>query len=194
MKKFSLTKSKKDYFGTTLYQIKAEMSFNNVVKGELGGWIEKKENLNEDGNAWVYGNARVSGNAWVSGNAQVSGDAWVYGNAQVYGNAWVSGNAQVYGDAWVYGNAQVYGDAWVYGNAQVSDNARVYGKLKLLAGYFFGIRYKNEEIKYVKVDDENELIYKGEAKFGESEDDEVANAIKLLKEKGKLKDGKILIN
>ena len=107
MKKFSLTKNTKDYFGTTLYQIKAEMSFGNVVKGELGGWIEKKENLDEDGNAWVSGNARVSGNAQV------------YGDAQVYGNAWVYGNARVYGDA------RVSGDAWVS------------GKLKLLAGWFF---------------------------------------------------------
>jgi len=91
MSKFSLTKNTKVWCGTTLYQIKAEMSFGNVVKGELGGYIEKKENLSEEGNAWVSGNAQVYGDAWVSGDARVSG------NAQVYGDAWVSG------DAWVYG-------------------------------------------------------------------------------------------
>jgi len=73
MSKFSLTKNTKVWCGTTLYQIKAEMSFGNVVKGELGGYIEKKENLSEEGNAWVSGNAQVYGDAWVSG------DAWVYG-------------------------------------------------------------------------------------------------------------------
>ena len=85
MSKFSLTKNTKVWCGTTLYQIKAEMSFGNVSKGELGGYIEKKENVSEDGNAWVYGDAQVSG------------------NTQVYGDAWVSGNAQVYGDARVFG-------------------------------------------------------------------------------------------
>ena len=87
-KKYSLTKNTIEYAGRTLFQIKAEMSFGSIVKGELGGYIEKEENL-----------AQVYGNAWVSGNARVYGNARVSGNAQVYGNAWVSGNAQVSGNA-----------------------------------------------------------------------------------------------
>ena len=57
----------------------------------------------------------------------------------------------------------------VSGNAWVSGDARVSGKLKLLAGYFFGVRYNKEEIKYEKIDDNYELIYKGDAKFGTDE-------------------------
>ncbi len=53
------------------------------------------------------------------------------------------------------------------------------------------MRYNKEEIKY-KENEGQEIIYKGEARFGE-EDDEVEKAIKLLASKGKLKDGKILI-
>ena len=94
MKKFSLTKNTKEWCGITLFQIKAEMSFGGVVKGELGGWIEKKENLDEDGDAWVSGDALVSGNARVYGNAWVYGDALVSGDARVYGNAWVSAKMQ----------------------------------------------------------------------------------------------------
>ena len=179
MKKFSLTKNKKETCFGTLFQIKAEMSFGDVKKGDLGGWVSKEENLSQKDNAWVSGNAWVYGDAQVCGNARVSGNALVCGNAQVYGNAWVSGDARVYGDA------QVSGNAWVYGDA------RVCGKLKISAGYFFGTRYQKEEIKYKELDENYELIYKGEAKF--EEEDEVAKAIKLLEEKGKLKDGKILI-
>ena len=156
MKKFELTAEfVTNVFGEKLFRIKALVAFGNVEKGELGGFIEKEDNLSHDGNAWVYGdaqvsgNARVYGNAWVSGNAQVSGDARVYGNAWVYGDARVSGDAQVYGDArvsgnaWVYGDARVsgnaqvygdalvYGDAWVYGNAWVSGNAQVYGDARV---------------------------------------------------------------
>jgi hypothetical protein len=143
MKKYKLTSESKEYFGITLYRIEALKDFGGVSKGDKGGFIEKEENLSQEDNAWVSGNARVYGNAWVSGDARVYGDAWVSGNARVYGNAWVSGDAWVYGDAWVS------------------------GKLKLLAGYFFGVRYKKEEIKYVQVDEDYEVIYKGEAKFGE---------------------------
>ena len=66
-KKYSLTNNTIEYAGRTLFQIKAEMSFGSIVKGELGGYIEKEENLAQvSGNAWVYGNACVYGDAWVS--------------------------------------------------------------------------------------------------------------------------------
>ena len=138
MKKFELTTEFiTNFLGTKLFRIKALVEFGDVEKGELGGFVEKEENLDHAGDAWVYGNASVYDDARVSGNASVSDDASVYddarvsGNASVSGNARVSGNASVSDDAWVYGNAWVYDDArvsddaWVYGNARVSGNASV---------------------------------------------------------------------
>ena len=81
MKKFELTSEFVTFLGKKLFRIKALISFGNVKEGELGGFVEKEENLDQ------------SGNAWVSGNARVSGDARVYGDAWVSSNAWVSGNA-----------------------------------------------------------------------------------------------------
>ena len=76
MKKFELTAEfVTNVFGKKLFRIKALVAFGNVEKGELGGFIEKEDNLSHDGDAWVYGNAQVSGDALVSGNAQVSDDA-----------------------------------------------------------------------------------------------------------------------
>ena len=75
MKKFKLTSEFiVDISGVKLFRIKALIEFGNVKAGDLGGYIEKEENLSHMGNAWVSGNARVSGDARVSGNAQVSGD------------------------------------------------------------------------------------------------------------------------
>ena len=124
MKKFELTSETKiNIFGKKLFRIKALISFGDVKAGETGGWVEKEENVNQSGNAWVYDNAKVFGDAWVYDNAKVSGNAWVYDNAKVFGDAWVYDNAKVSGDAWVYDNAKVYGDAMVSGNAWVSGNA-----------------------------------------------------------------------
>lgn len=80
-KKFELTSNFKVFLGRKLFQIKALVSFRDVKEGDLGGYIEKEENLSHDGDAWVYGDAEVYGNAKVSGDAQVCGDAKVYGNA-----------------------------------------------------------------------------------------------------------------
>ena len=58
--KYSLTNNTKTWNGVTLFQIKAEISFGSISKGELGGYIEKEGNLSQAGNAWVSGNAQVS--------------------------------------------------------------------------------------------------------------------------------------
>ena len=132
MKKFKLTSEFiVDISGVKLFRIKALIEFGNVKAGDLGGYIEKEENLSHMGNAWVSGNAQVSGDARVFGNAWVSGDAQVFGDAQVSGNAQVSGDARVYGDARVFGNARVFGDARVSGNARVSGDAQVFGDARV---------------------------------------------------------------
>nr|DAM40359.1 MAG TPA: Putative transferase, nesg, ydcK, Structural Genomics.38A [Caudoviricetes sp.] len=99
MKKYELTTDTKMVLGRKLFRIKALVSFGNVKIGDLGGYIEKEENLSQEGNAWV------SGNAEVSGNAKVSGNTWVSGNAEVSGNAKVSGNAD-------YATAQGFGSVY----------------------------------------------------------------------------------
>lgn len=68
MKKFELTANSKMHLGKKLFQIKALISFGNVEEGDLGGFIEKEDNLSQSGDAEVSGNARVYGDAEVSGN------------------------------------------------------------------------------------------------------------------------------
>ena len=66
--------------GKTLYRIESTKDIERfgVKAGDLGGYIEKEDNL--------------SGDAWVSGDARVYGDALVCGNALIYGNAGVYGD------------------------------------------------------------------------------------------------------
>ena len=69
MKKFEFTGETKTislFFRTaTLHRIRAVAEFGLVKIGDLGGWIEKEENLSHEGKAWVWGNAEVWGNAKV---------------------------------------------------------------------------------------------------------------------------------
>lgn len=87
MKKYELTNETMKISTITLHRIRALVAFADVDVGELGGWVEKESNIDQDGDALVYGNARVSGDALVYG------DAWVSGNARVYGNAAVISSA-----------------------------------------------------------------------------------------------------
>ena len=84
MKKFELTSEfNLNFFGRKFFRIKALVNIERygVKAGDLGGWVEKEDNLSQSGNAWVSSNAKVSGDAVVYGNAEVSGDAKVSGDA-----------------------------------------------------------------------------------------------------------------
>ena len=88
MKKYEFTGETKEirllFRTATLHRIRATVAFGIVEVGDLGGWIEKEENLSHEGKAWVWGNAEVCGDAKVWGNAEVCGDAEVWGNAEVF--------------------------------------------------------------------------------------------------------------
>ena len=75
MKKFEFTGETKTisllFRTATLHRIRAVAEFGLVKIGDLGGWIEKEENLSHEGKAWVCGDAEVWGNAKVCGDAEV---------------------------------------------------------------------------------------------------------------------------
>ena len=75
MKKYEFTGETKEirllFRTATLHRIRATVAFGIVEVGDLGGWIEKEENLSHEGKAWVCGDAEVCGDAKVWGNAKV---------------------------------------------------------------------------------------------------------------------------
>ena len=121
--KYKLTDETINLCGKKLRRIKALKDFEDVKKGDKGGFIEDEHNLSHDGNSWVCDNARVYSNAWVYGNARVCDNAMVCGDARVCGNAWVYGNARVCDNAMVCGDARVCGNAIVCGNIKIENNS-----------------------------------------------------------------------
>lgn len=118
--------------GVVLHRIRAIrnfglVNFKLIRIGDIGGWIEKEENLSHSGLAWVDDNSCVFDNARVEDDALVKDIAWVRENARVFGNSWVGDNTWVGGDAWVSDNARVEGDTGISDNAWVHEDAIVRG-------------------------------------------------------------------
>lgn len=156
-KKYELTEETIDVMDHILHRIRALKKFGNVEKGELGGFIESEENLSQEGNCWVYDNARVynggrvyedaqveyfatvCGNSRVYGSARVEWDAYVTDWANIHGKSVISHHAVIDGRAEIYGNAEVnryakvtdeckiYGDAVITGTAKIVENAIIFG-------------------------------------------------------------------
>ena len=134
-------------FGIKLLQIKCTRKIKHADVGDLGGYIEKEDNL--------------SGDAWVSGNAQVSGNAKVYDDAWVCGDAKVSGNAQVSGDAKVSNNNEHCGfDCFGSANRHTHAYKTQSGKVEIICGCFRGsIEEFEEQVKKTHQGNEFERQY-----------------------------------
>ena len=135
MKKYEFTGETKQISainGTvTLHRIKASVAFGNIKSGDIGGWIEREENLSHDGDAWVSDDAWIFGNARVSGDVRASGNVRIFENARVSGDVRISDNAWVHGNAWIHGNVRIYGNAWVSGDVRASGNVRIFGNARV---------------------------------------------------------------
>ena len=127
MKKYEFAGETKEFNGTTLHRIQALKDFGDVEAGDLGGWVSSEDNLSQEGNCWVSGNAQVSGDAWVYGNAQVSGDAWVCGNARVSGDAEIKAPKDTF---WTSMIGSRYGTTTFFRCAD--------GKVRVACGCFYG--------------------------------------------------------
>ena len=122
-KKYELTNETIKLKDKVLYRIKALKDFSTIKSGDLGGWIEKEDNLSQEGDCWIYDDAKVYGTSRVRDNAKISGnahvvDAYVFHNAKIYDNARVS-------DTIINGSAKIGGTAWVSDNTIIGNDARI---------------------------------------------------------------------
>ena len=132
-KKYKLTKETIIVDNITLYRIKAIRDFSDVKAGDLGGFVEKEDNLSHEGNCWVYDNAKVYNDAKIKDNAKIYNNAKIFGNAVIYDNARIYDNALIFGYSIIYDNVLITDYAKIYDYAQVShyvhisENAEIYG-------------------------------------------------------------------
>lgn len=81
-------------FGIKLLQIKCTRKIKHADVGDLGGYIEKEDNLS--GDAWVSGNAQVSGDAKVSNNNEHCGfDCFGSANRHTHAYKTQSGKVEI---------------------------------------------------------------------------------------------------
>lgn len=134
-KKYKIRKDLSYTFdGHKLYRVEALKDFGNVKKGSVGGFIEKEDNLSQEGNSWIFLDAKVYGNAKVFGNAIINGFAQVCDNSVVFDNAQVCDNAHLIGTCLVRDNAIVCGDACIYDVVRFISDAKIMSP----ADYYIG--------------------------------------------------------
>jgi carbonic anhydrase/acetyltransferase-like protein (isoleucine patch superfamily) len=123
--------------GRKLYRIKALKTvgmFSDVSKGDIGGYVEGYHNLSNEGNCWIFHDAKVYENARVKDNAIIGGSAEIFGNAVVKDYSAVGDNARVFGNASICGFSRVISNTVVFGNAVVTGNSDIFGNSNSIYG------------------------------------------------------------
>lgn len=131
--KYELTNISIEIDGKIIYKIKASMDFfcqdHKVSEGDIGGWVESKRNLSQDGNCWIFDDAIVCDDAIVKDNACVKNLAMIreraiiHDNAQIYESAKVGGTSDIGGRAIVKGFAKLDGEVTVKDNVLIDGNS-----------------------------------------------------------------------
>lgn len=141
--KFRLTEESIVYNDRTLYRIEALRDFSNVKKGEKGGFVESEDNLSQEGNCWIYSDAKVYEGASVYDDVVVSGKAELRGNSCatdsviITDHAVVSDMAQVHGKCQIRGNAKILEEAFLYIEVLVGGSAVIKGDLSIACNAVF---------------------------------------------------------
>ena len=105
------------------YRIVALRNFADVKKGDLGGYVEKEENLSHEGLAWVYDDGVVFDNARVKDDATVHDRAVVCGNALIKNSAKVMDAARISESAVLCDSACAMNYSTVCGLSVMSDKS-----------------------------------------------------------------------
>lgn len=119
----------------TLHQIQALNSMNVRVgdqslvvrAGDLGGFVESENNLDQDSEAWIYPEAMVFDHAWVTGHAkilgrsQLSGDCVIRESAHIIDST-VTDGVVVFGSVKLV-NCALSGCAWFSGRGVYRDQS-----------------------------------------------------------------------
>lgn len=92
-----LTEEPREYSGRTLYRIEALCDFGDVKTGDKGGWIESYDNLQQEGECWVYDESIVMDKSIIKDRAIVKGTAIVMMNSYISSDSGIIGNVRVVG-------------------------------------------------------------------------------------------------
>jgi len=148
-KKYKLTSETITYNSKTLHRIKALKSFGFVRKWDLGGYIEKEDNLSQEGDCWVYHNAKVLDKALISGDAAVydfavvSDEAYISDDSIIENKATICGNSNIKNKSVIRNNSYVK-DATISGHCSINNNSIINGIIYLSGNICV---YDNVEIR-----------------------------------------------
>jgi len=129
-RKYKILKTRYRFIGhDKVYRIKACRNFNNVKKGDIGGYIGKHCYLAQTGKCWIYDDAIVNGATFIKGNSIIKDNAHINGrDIVIRDNCRISGYVVIAGEnITIAGNSIIRNQATINSNVAISCNSYISG-------------------------------------------------------------------
>lgn len=184
-RKYELTNISIEFGERTLYRIRALKDFADVKKGDLGGWVSSENNLSQEGNCWIYNEAKCMDNAKMYNNStmhdysEMRGNSTMHDCSEMHDNSKKCDNSEMHNCSEMHNNSIMFGHSKMYGNSMMCGNSTMYDDSKMFDD---SAMYDCSEMYGSSVMFDNSEMY------GESEmhDNSVMYGDSVLKDKEKL--------
>lgn len=137
-RKYEMTNITMEFEERTLYRIRALKNFRNVKAGDLGGWVSDKYNLSQEGECWIYDeakcmdNARMYHNSAMYNNSVMCDFSEMHGCSEMHNYSAMCDNSRMYNCSAMYDNSRIYNDSKMYNNSRMFDNSAMYNNAVML--------------------------------------------------------------
>lgn len=132
MKKYELIKeSETILMGREVFRVKALKNFGNVNAGDVGGWVCSENNLSQEGDCWIYDDAKCLDNSRVYDNAKMYDNSIMFGNSVMYDKAKMFDKSIMCNNAEMCGNATMYDSSIMYDNSKMFNNSKMYDETRM---------------------------------------------------------------
>ena len=144
MEKYELIKEgKATFMGRVIYRIRALKDFGDVKAGDVGGWVCSYNNLSQEGECWIYDEAKCLDNAMIFDNAKMYDNSIMYDKAKMYHEAKMYDNAIMLNNSIMYDNSKMFNNSKMFGKSVMRDNAEMCGNATM---YDSSIMYDNSKM------------------------------------------------
>jgi len=118
-----------------------------IKRYEIGGWVQKLDNLDQTSPVWIDNNAKVLNDALITNGSYIADQSIVYGNAYI-DNSFIANYAKIYDDArvinsWVGDLASCKNDC-VVKNSKILNQSMIFQKAQINNVCTFGGSFINE--------------------------------------------------
>ena len=120
-KKYELSDITMKFGIKTLYRIRALKNFSDIKKGDLGGWVSSENNLSQEGNCWIYNEAKCMDNARMYDNS------CMYDYSEMYDSSRMHGDSKMYNYSEMHNSSRMYGYSKMYDSSEMHDSSTMYG-------------------------------------------------------------------